>query len=65
MARALLALVFTIVLAAGWARPAQAEEAVVGKPHPEIHLPTIDGEGSLSLHAQRGTKVLLIQFASW
>lgn len=65
MARALLALVFTTLLAIPWPPPAHAEEAVVGQPHAEIHLPTIDGEGSLSLHAQRGTKVLLIQFASW
>lgn len=44
---------------------ARAEEPTVGKPHPEVRLPTIDGESTVSLDALRGSKVLLIQFASW
>ncbi|MDA1195372.1 MAG: hypothetical protein O2894_09325 [Planctomycetota bacterium] len=44
---------------------AHAEEPVIGQPHPMLRLPTIDGRATVDLAAQRGTKILLIQFASW
>ncbi len=44
---------------AGDGRPA------VGEVYPEVRLPTIDGERTVSLHGLRGKKVLLIEFASW
>ena len=33
--------------------------------HPDVRLPTIDGERTLALSELRGKKVLLIEFASW
>ena len=36
-----------------------------GHPLPGLVLPTIDGKATVDLGALRGTKVLLIQFASW
>ncbi len=45
--------------------PAQAGEPTLGQPHAEVRLPTIDGLSTLGLEALRGSKVLLIQFASW
>jgi len=36
----------------------------VGKPVPDLELPTIDG-GRLALSSLRGKRVLLIEFASW
>lgn len=36
-----------------------------GHPLPGLVLPTIDGKTTVDLGALRGTKVLLIQFASW
>ncbi len=65
MTRALLSLVVLAVLAAMLAPEARARDVDVGDPHPEIRLPTIDGRETVSLQALRGTKVLLIQFASW
>ena len=59
---AVCVMVFVPVLAAP---VAHAEDPVVGRPHPEVRLPTIDGESTVSLDALRGSKVLLIQFASW
>lgn len=35
------------------------------QPYPDFVLPTIDGNESLQLSDYRGTKVLLIHFASW
>ena len=60
----------TIVLLAALLAPlapsrATAGEPDIGDPFPELRLPTIDGRETVSLQALRGTKVLLIQFASW
>ena len=44
---------------------AEATEPKVGERHPELRLPTIDGDRTVSLHALRGKRVLLLQFASW
>ena len=38
---------------------------VVGAPHPDFVLPSIDGDESISLSKYRGKKVLLLHFASW
>ena len=38
---------------------------VVGKPHLDFILPSIDGESSIQLSDYRGKKVLLLHFASW
>jgi hypothetical protein len=55
-----------VLLACVWMTPpARAGEPTLGQPHPEVRLPTIDGRDTLSLQALRGSKVLLIQFASW
>ncbi len=37
----------------------------VGKPHPEVLLPSIADGKPVSLLQYRGRKVLLIHFASW
>ena len=37
---------------------------VVGQPHPDFILPSIDGE-KIQLSKYRGKKVLLLHFASW
>jgi len=42
-----------------------AEEPVAGQPMPELRLPTIERDKTISLHSLRGKKVLLIEFASW
>ena len=60
-----MSLVVVAVLASMGAPAAHAGDVDVGDPHPEIRLPTIDGRETVSLDALRGTKVLLIQFASW
>lgn len=44
---------------------AVADEPARGEAHPALRLPTIDGTRSIDLHALRGRKVVLIQFASW
>ena len=44
---------------------ADAEEPVVGKHHPALRLPTIDGTQTIDVRTLAGKKVLLIQFASW
>jgi hypothetical protein len=44
---------------------AQAAEPVVGRLHPKLCLPTIDGRRTVDLRDFRGQKVLLVQFASW
>jgi len=38
---------------------------VVGQRHPDFVLPAIDDGRAVSLGALRGTRVLLVQFASW
>jgi len=38
---------------------------VVGERHPDFVLPAIDDGRAVSLGALRGTRVLLVQFASW
>ena len=43
----------------------EARRVKVGEMIPDIRLPTIDGQGQLSLSSLRGKKVLLIEFASW
>ncbi len=42
-----------------------AKEPVAGQPIPELRLPTIERDRTISLHGLRGKKVLLIEFASW
>ena len=37
----------------------------VGQRLPELVLPTITGEGVVSLSELRGRRLLLVQFASW
>ena len=37
----------------------------VGQFFPDLELPRTDGEGTLRLSELRGTKLLLIEFASW
>ncbi len=37
----------------------------LGQLHPDLELPTIDGESTLRLSELRGRKLLLIEFASW
>jgi peroxiredoxin len=46
---------------------AQAEPyaPTIGDPHPQVALPTIDGDGVVALSSYRGRKVLLVHFASW
>lgn len=44
---------------------AHAKEPKVGKLHPEVRLPTIDGKQTISLRSLAGKRVLLLQFASW
>jgi hypothetical protein len=58
-----LSLVVT-ALAAGTA-VAQAPPARTGEPHPPLRLPTIDGDRTIDLRELAGSKVLLIEFASW
>ena len=66
VATSLAAVLATWLLAGLLLAPsARAEEPVRGRAHPPLRLPRIDGEGTLDLHALRGRKVLLIQFASW
>ncbi len=38
---------------------------VVGQPHVDFILPSIDGDKQIQLSAFRGKKVLLLHFASW
>ena len=56
-----------LIAASLLALPAQAGDGrpAVGELYPEVRLPTIDGERTISLHGLRGKKVLLIEFASW
>ena len=61
---ALLLFVFCLSTSALLPR-ASAEEPRVGKHHPALRLPTIDGQETIDLRALAGKKVLLIQFASW
>lgn len=44
------------------AGPAQTQ---VGDAFPDLVFPTVDGEQSVRLSNHRGTRVLLIEFASW
>jgi hypothetical protein len=37
----------------------------VNRPYPVLRLPTIDGKQTIDLRQFAGTKVLLIEFASW
>jgi hypothetical protein len=45
--------------------PAASYAPKVGERHPDFTLPTIGDRTPVSLSNFRGTKVLLIQFASW
>ena len=38
---------------------------VVGQPHLDFILPSIDGDKNIQLSDYRGKKVLLLHFASW
>ena len=46
-------------------KPATGEDVAVGRPYPQLVLPTLDGSRATSLADFRGQKVLLIEFASW
>ena len=37
----------------------------IGKPLPDLRLPTIDGERTIRLKDLRGKRLLLIEFAAW
>ena len=63
--RASLLLLVLCVSAGALLPRASAEEPRVGKRHPALRLPTIDGKETIDLRALAGKKVLLIQFASW
>jgi hypothetical protein len=65
MQTARLGLLLVLLLMLLTPRSLQAAEPEVGALHPELRLPTIDGERTVSLRALRGRKILLIQFASW
>lgn len=67
MTRTMLALLAASFLMLAWTPSAHARDLDidVGEPFPELRLPRIDGEGSVSVQSLRGSKVLLIQFASW
>jgi hypothetical protein len=59
-----------ITLLAGclWSPPvvcAEGNSPRVGRPHPQIVLPTIEGDRVIALSSLRGRKVLLVHFASW
>lgn len=56
-----------LLLAASLSAPAlaQAPALEVGQPYPDLRLPTIDGERTLSIRDLVGKPVLLIEFASW
>lgn len=43
----------------------QQYKPVVGEPHPDFVLPSIDGKDDIQLSKYRGKKVLLLHFASW
>ena len=59
----LFALVISIAIPnAATAAPAQT---AVGEPFPDLVFPTVDGESTVRLSDHRGTRVLLIEFASW
>ncbi len=62
---ALLRLLVAPTLCLVLALPLHAEEPVIGKLHPDLRLPTIDGKRTIRLSDLRGKKVMLIQFASW
>ncbi len=50
------------------AAPLPAQQRYVWKEEsflPDLRLPTIDGSETISLSDFRGTKLLLIEFASW
>jgi hypothetical protein len=40
-------------------------EPVVGQPHPDFILPSIEDRAAIQLSDFRGKKVLLVNFASW
>ena len=48
------------------ARPSTAAPLIaIGKPHPPLVLWTIAGETAISIDTYRGTKVLVVYFATW
>ena len=53
----------TTLLAAGLAP--QEGPYVVGQPLPDLRLPTLDGSATVDLADLRGSRVLLVEFASW
>ena len=54
-----------IFIAMSTTETVQAGEPKVDELYPELRLPTIDGEQTVSIRGLRGKKVLLIEFASW
>lgn len=47
------------------ASTSQGDPWQVGRPLPDLRLPTIDGTRTIDLAQLRGKKLLLIEFASW
>jgi len=44
---------------------AQERELVVGRPVPDLRLPTIEGDATFDRRQLRGKRYVLIEFASW
>ena len=66
MLRRIIAVVsFAALAGIGGASFVEGAEPQVGTPIPELRLPTIERDKTISLHGLRGKKVLLIEFASW
>lgn len=52
-------------MALGASAMASAPEIEIGKPFPELALPSMDSGKPMSIAAFRGKKVILQVFASW
>ncbi len=63
----LLSMTFVVVTASSLEASPDPQDAgwSVGRSVPDLRLPTIDGTRTIALSELRGTKLLLIQFASW
>lgn len=60
---AVITLVMTLLLRpSASAAPAQT---AVGEAFPDLVFPTVDGQQTVRLSDHRGTRVLLVEFASW
>lgn len=66
MPRFLVVIVFLLgLLLVGTNASAGAAQTHVGEAFPDLVFPTVDGESTVRLSDHRGTRVLLIEFASW